>query len=301
MEIAGTIVQFGRPDSKEFELGAAVQWVFEAADVKPSTRRTYAYAIRDFTGWAAGRPLNRAILVEYKNALRRRTDLSARTRNLYLAAARTLFRQFFVVGILPYDASKLVKSFSIGINHKRPPITDAQVRRAFKYARERGDPRLILILNLLYRQGLRQKELVDLVVDHFDEQSATLSILGKARDDRELIHLHPESAKAFRAYLDHARLRSGFVFPSCRDREQHIRVNALYRIVERVHDACNIPNSPHAWRKVFTSKLIESGMNLLEVQQFTRHKSVSQLKIYADRLSVAKCLPAFYAAFPSED
>lgn len=232
--------------------------------------------------------------------MRRRTDLSARTANLYLAAARTLLHQFFIVGVLPFDASKTVKSFTIGASHKRPPITDAQVRRAFTFARQRNDLRLLLILNLLYRQGLRQKEVVDLRVEHLHTEDGRLAILGKGRDERENIHLHPETVRAFRAYLSESRIAAGYIFPSDKLHDSHIRTNALYRIVERIHDACGIPNSPHGWRKVFTSRLIESGMHLLDVQSYTRHKSLSQLQVYADRITFQKSLPAYYTAFAAE-
>lgn len=56
--------RFGGADSAEFVLADAAAWVFEAADLKPSTRSTYGFAIRHFTSWAADRPLNRSILVE---------------------------------------------------------------------------------------------------------------------------------------------------------------------------------------------------------------------------------------------
>lgn len=271
--------------------------VFEVTDLKPSTRKTYQYAIKHFTAWASDRPLDRTILVTYKNELRERSALSAKTANLYLASARTVFRQLFVLGVLPFDASKLVRSFDVGATHKRHPITDAQVKRAFDYAARKADTRLVLILNLLMRQGLRQKEVVDIRVEDFNEQGATLAILGKGRDDRELVHLHPETMRRFRDYLDDRGIKTGYIFPSRKARGRHIGTAALYRIVQDVHDACRIANSPHSWRKVFTSKLIEGGMNLLDVQTYTRHRSLQQLTVYADRISFAKSLPAYYAAF----
>jgi hypothetical protein len=43
--------------------------------------------------------------------------------------------------------------------------------------------------------------------------------------------------------------------------------------------------------------LIESGLNLIDVQAYTRHKSIEQLKVYYDRISLRKSLPAYYAVF----
>ena len=166
--------------------------------------------------------------------------------NSYLAVTRPVFRELFALGTLPFDGSKPVKAFDIGSGHKRPPVTDKQVERAFQYAERKRDPRLVLILNLLFRQGLRQKEVVDIQVEHFDGNAGTLAILGKDRDDRELVHLHPETTRTVTVYLSARGIRFGYVFTSRKQRGSHITTNALYTIVRRVHAACDIANSPHS-------------------------------------------------------
>ena len=277
-----------------------VNRVFALTDLRPSTRKTYVHAAKSLTAWATGRALHVRILVEYKDHLNSRTSLSAKTKNLYLAAARTVFRELFTLGVLAYDASKPVRAFEITRGHKRPPVSDKQVERAFAYVARKRDKRLLLILNLLFRQGLRQKEVVDVRVEDFNEHAATLAILGKGRDDREAVHLHPETVRALTAYLTEQGMNSGYIFASRKRAGGHIGTSALYKIVREVHAACGIANSPHTWRKVFTSKLIESGLNLLDVQAFTRHRSLEQLRVYNDRISFQKSLPAYYRAFGTD-
>lgn len=276
-----------------------VQRVFELTDLRPSTRKTYQHAIRDFLAWGAGRSLTPALLVEYKNHLQRNSAISTKTKNLYLASVRTVFRRLFELGVVPSDYSGSVKSFTVGSGHKRAPITDVQVAKVFAFLNRSEDPRLTVIFSLLYRQGLRQKEVVDLAVEHFDAASATLAILGKGRDDREVINLHPETVRAMSLYLSAAGIRAGFIFPSRKLEGRHLTVNQLYRLVTDAHAQCGVTNSPHAWRKVFTSRLIEAGMNLLDVQSYTRHRSVEQLKVYFDRISFQKSLPTYYETFPA--
>lgn len=293
-------IQRRRETTTDSPIAAAVHKVLATTDLKPSTRRTYLFASRHFVEWAAARPIHQMILVEYKTHLRE-TRLSAKTCNLYLASVRTVFRQLHLTGALPFDASKAVKSFSISRTHKRPPITDRQIERAFDFAETSGDFRLQLFLTLMFRQGLRQKEVVDLRVEHFNEHAGTLAILGKGRDDRELIHLHPQTVRVFRHYLDELGINSGFVFPGRKDRSRHLTTAALYRLIREMHRSCRIANSPHGWRKVFTSKLIEAGMNLLDVQAYTRHAGLSQLQVYFDRLQIQKTLPTYYAAFSRKE
>ncbi len=64
-----------------------------------------------------------------------------------------------------------------------------------------------------------------------------------------------------------------------------------------VHKRLGIRKNVHAYRKVFTSKLIESGLNLLEVRQYTRHRDLSQLQVYWDRIDKRRTLKTYYEAF----
>lgn len=277
----------------------AVRLVFENTDLRPSTRKTYNLAIRHFLTWFEGHPFTGAVLVQYKNELRSRTDLAPKTKNLYLATVKSVFKQMHRLGYLKVDLAATVKTFQIGNSLKRDHITDAQVLRVFRYVRSRGDLRLLLVFNLLFRQGLRQKEVADLEVSHYDATANTLSILGKGRDDRELIHLHPETVNALESYLKEEGIRSGFLFPSRKLKGRHLGTPMIHKLVKDVHLECGVKNTPHAWRKVFTSKLIDAGMNLLDVQSYTRHKSLEQLKVYFDRQNHRKTLPTYYRTFRS--
>ena len=107
--------------------------VFELSDLRPSTRRTYELAVKGFLTWNGTRALGPSTLIEYKNALLLRSDLSAKTKNLYLSAVRTVVRRLFELGILEVDLSKTVRSLTISSKHKHTPISDSQVRHALSY------------------------------------------------------------------------------------------------------------------------------------------------------------------------
>jgi len=65
------------------------------------------------------------------------------------------------------------------------------------------------------------------------------------------------------------------------------------------HSEVVITGSHHAYRKAFTSRLIDANMNLLTVQQFTRHRSLDMLKVYYDRKDFERKLPLFETALRS--
>jgi len=61
--------------------------------------------------------------------------------------------------------------------------------------------RLKAILSLLIFQGLRQIEITRLNVSDIDLKNKTANILGKGRDDKELVHLHSIAVKVLKEYL----------------------------------------------------------------------------------------------------
>ena len=176
-------------------------------------------------------------------------------------------------------------------------MTDEEVERTWKYLDSDGDVRTRTIIGLLYYQGLRRIEVVRLRVEDFNEESQTLMVHGKGRDDREPVDLHPSMVAILREYLETNELRSGPLFPSRERPNKGLSSNMIWRIVTGIHREVGIKKNVHAYRKVFTSKLIDARLNMLEVRQYTRHRDVSQLQVYYDRIDKNKTLPTYYEAF----
>ena len=88
-------------------------------------------------------------------------------------------------------------------------------------------------------------------------------------------------------------LKSGWLFPSPRT-ERSLSSNMIWRIVTHVHRTLGVTTNVHGYRKAFTSKLIDSGLNLLEVKAYTRHKDTSTLQVYYDRFDIKRTLPTYY-------
>lgn len=280
-------------------LGPAAQadQVVARLDVKDSTKAVYKYGLRDFIAWNEGLPLSRDRVSRYKVSLRSRSELSTSTKNLYLSAVRALTAQLFAEGLVEADFGKHVRGFSVNRAHKREAISDEQVGSVFQYLKAQDDPTLTLVFTLLFFQGLRQHEVLSVRVEDFNASSKTLAIEGKGRDEREAVDLHPTTVEVLEWFLRRTGIRSGYLLASSRSATGYMSRVHLNRLIREVHKKCKVNNSGHAWRKVFTSKLIESGLDLLTVSSFTRHRSIEMLKVYYDRLDRKKKLPTFYRTF----
>jgi len=111
---------------------------------------------------------------------------------------------------------------------------------------------LRLFFSLLIYQGLRQIEIIRLDVEDLDLTRQTALILGKGRDDKEIVDLHPQSVLALKNYMDIAKVRSGSLFTSMSNHNKNGRLTtkSLRELVKSTLTQLNInmrlaPNLDH--------------------------------------------------------
>ena len=278
--------------------------VFDLLDVSEATRKDYKYRIGLFLDFTSERGLNRNSFLEFKRSLAERTDLAVATKNKYLATAKIFLKEANRQGFLPADITQNIKTFSQSKKHKRDGLNDEEIGRLTEAMRELPETptntRLKAILSLLVFQGLRQVEAIRLDVRDIDFISKTAFIQGKGQDDKEPINLHPEAVKALQNYLKSNGIADGALFTSQsnNNKNQRLTTRALRDIVKETLNALGIEKTTHGFRHYFTSTLIKTYKgDLLEVAQYTRHKSLEMLQVYNDNINRKADLPRFYRAF----
>jgi len=278
--------------------------VFDLLDVSEATRKDYKYRIGLFLDFTGERGLNRNSFLDFKRALAERTDLSIATKNKYLATAKIFLKEANRQGFLPADITQNIKTFSQSKKHKRDGLNDEEISKLTKAMRELpetpANTRLKAILSLLVFQGLRQVEVIRLDVKDIDFISKTAFIQGKGRDDKEPIYLHPETIKALQAYLKTNKIADGALFTSNSNnsKNQRLTTRAIRDIVKKTLNALGIEKTTHGFRHYFTTTLIKTYKgDLLEVAQYTRHRSIEMLQVYNDNINRKADLPRFYQAF----
>lgn len=287
------------PDYSDGRLGTLVEFLFDNfLDVSENTRTQYKRVIRPFLNWIDDNngQIDPTTLIRWKRHLQSRNDLGSGSKNKLLTVARVFLRELHKW--YPHRFPNLttgVKGFQISQLHKRQPLSDDDLKRIWEYLDVNGDPRTRVIVGLLYFQGLRRVELTRIRVEDFHPSTRTLFVQGKGRDDRESVDLHPNTVQLLGDYLEQTNLRSGWLIPSPRT-DRALSSNMIWRIVTQVHQTLGITTNLHSYRKAFTSKLIDSGLNLLEVKAYTRHKDTSMLQVYYDRLDKKRTLNRYYIA-----
>jgi len=278
--------------------------VFDLLDVSEATRKDYKYRIGLFLNFTSERGFNRNSFLEFKRSLADRTDLAVSTKNKYLATAKIFLKEANRQGFLPADITQNIKTFSQNKKHKRDGLNDEEIKKLTDKIQTLPatlqNTRLKAILSLLIFQGLRQVEVIRLDVKDIDFISKIAFIQGKGQDDKEPINLHPEAVKALQGYLESNKIADGALFTSQSNNSKNKRLTTrtIRDIIKEVLDTLEIKKTTHGFRHYFTTTLIKTYKgDLLEVAQYTRHKSLEMLQVYNDNINRKADLPRFYKAF----
>jgi len=283
--------------------GGASQ-VFDSLDCSDATRQDYQKRIVYFLDYVQDSGLNRDTFLLFKRHLANRVDISVSHKNKILAVARIFLKELNRRGVLPVDITQNVKGFQQSKKHRKDGLNDAEVEKLIKdlqsYPKTEKALRLKAILSLLLLQGLRQAEVIRLDVNNLDLKNGKAFVLGKGKEDREVIYLHPETVNILKEYLEITGIKDGALFQSRSNNSKNKRLStrSLRKFVTDTFKELGIEKSTHATRHYFTTKLIKSfSGDLLTVAKFTRHKSLEMLQVYFDDVKMENDLPKYFEAF----
>jgi possible integrase len=266
--------------------------IFNSLDISDDTKLEYLSRLSRFFKFASTQTINRDLLLRYKQYLRDDNTLGISSKNKYLTTARIALRELYRQGLTSIDLSVGVSSFQQNNKHRVNGLSEEEVSRICDYLQEQDKSfkniRLRAIISLLFFQGLRQIEICRLNFDDIDLAKGVMKVLGKGRDDKEYIHLHPTSQKALKHYLraSHAKYGPAFYSLSSKNKGDRLSTRGLRQIVQSLFSDLDIEKTVHGSRHFFTTELIKYyKSDLTTVARFTRHNSLNMLQIYNDEIS----------------
>lgn len=302
-----------------------------------ATQKRYREHLTDFAAWmdapsaeaaivalltADHGRANGAVLAYLREERSKGRSLS--TINGRLAAIRAAARYARLLGVSGVSIVVDLKTVVPGakqtrrLKDTRGPGLIAE-RRMIRLAEGSDAPRAArdaAILWLLGSWGLRRAEIVELdYPEHVDLDAGRLSILGKARVDREWITLPEQVVKALRRWLEVRGTEPGPLFtsfdrcPPAKKRKQggvagerRLTANGLYRMVVAYGNKIGVKTRPHGFRHTAISTSVLRG-DMLGAQKQGRHSSLAMTSIYADDLADAggKAAAATAAALAAGD
>jgi len=220
------------------------------------------------------------------------------TRNRRISAVRSALKLGRQLGLL---------NWTLELPGERPVAyrdTLGPGEPAYRAMLELTCPRDAAILRLLHDLGLRRGEVCGLDLEHLDLRVGRISILGKARQEREWFTLPPETRAALDAWLAERGLAPGPLFLSrSRAHPGHrLTGEGVRQLVAKCARQAGLGAvRPHGLRHTaITSALALTGGDVRRVQRFSRHRQVQTVLVYDDaRRDVAGEIAALIAAPPS--
>jgi len=278
--------------------------VFNILDVSENTRKEYSVRIKHFIQYTQIYGINYNTYLEYKRFLGRIDTFSIATKNKYLIAAKVFLDGLYRSRVIPIKITDNIKGFSQNKLHKKDGLNDEAITKIQNYC-STLEPTLVnlrlkSILSLLIFQGLRQIEITRLNITDIDLKNKAAYIIGKGKDDKELIHLHPTTVKVLKAYINKYHFHEGALFRSESNNSHGSRLTtkSIREIIKQILTTLEIDGSAHGFRHFFITKLIKSYKGeLLTVSKYSRHSSIQMLEVYNDEIIREQDLPRFYNVF----
>ena len=220
------------------------------------------------------------IILEDKDSFRswaisqRNKGTRDRTINVYLKSYNAYLDFLQLPRFRPYKTYDSVK---------RDRATMDDYRLLLQACRGYTEPRDRLIVELLFKAGIRYRELISLSLDNITEDTIIVEA-GKNQKYREIVTF-PSVYEAYQAYLP---FRSQLVRKSNRNTKALLVSqygepvtpeggrNVIYRIAKRA----GIEFSPHRARRFFARHLWESGVKVELIQKAMGHEKLDTTLTY---------------------
>ena len=258
------------------QIDTAVDRFLASPRLATSTRRSYGFDLRDFTGWLERRgagldDIDVRVLADYVTELgRRRPKLAPASISRRISTIRSFLR--FTLG----PARVPETPFAPRTVQRLPeaPKPD-EVDRLLELVG--GDEPLALrnraLLELVYSAGLRSAEAVGLDLADVDFEQELVLVRGKGGKERA-VPLGEEAAHHLARYLRDAR--PGLA----RGANDAVFLSATGRRLDTSSVRRMLPH-PHRLRHSFATHLLEGGADLRTIQELLGHSSLSTTQIYS--------------------
>src|ERR1035441_2156991 len=213
-----------------------IDGIIDSLDVSENTRYEYKQRIKPFLLFVQSEGLSLNVLLDYKRLLAAREDYAISTKNKNLVTAKVFLRECYRLGLIERDITTNVKCFKQDKRHKVDGLTSEEVSLISQWVKDNpGKLRERALFCLALAQGLRQFEICNIKLKDVDLKAGTLMVLGKARDDKERVYLHPNTTRALRRYCRSLKLQSDdYLFTSKRrqSKNQKLTTRGLQFIIK---------------------------------------------------------------------
>lgn len=237
----------------------------------PATIEKYLRDLRRFRDFAAGRPVDKIIVLEYKRRLEQR--YAPRSVNSVLGAVNAFLR-FVHWEELRVKQLRLQKQ---AYCPDEKELTREEYGALVREARKRKNRRLALILQTICSSGIRVSELKFITVEAVKKGEAVISCKGKIRK----IILVSELRKKLLSYAGQLRLSKGCIFVTKNGRP--VDRSNIWREMKALCEEAGVSPTkvfPHNLRHLFARIFYGLEKDIAKLADVLGHSNINTTRIY---------------------
>ena len=196
----------------------------------------------------------------------------------YLNCLRSFFGWLYSEEKIQSNPTTRIKSAHIDRKKSRKPLTQEEVelcRSVLKNGREKA------IFEMYISTGCRLSELVNIKTEDIDFNARELKVCGKG-DKMRTVYFSAKAKLAVQAYL--AESKNKLILFSC-DIAPYgpLGDQAIEKIIRAIGRRAKLsePLYPHKLRHTFATSALNSGMDIVVIQQLLGHSNLDTTQIYA--------------------
>ena len=266
-----------------------IQRFLNYIDVSENTTKAYNVGLIQFNEYLKANGIKeptRETIIEFREHLLE--THKPKTVNLYLIAVKNFYSWLEYEGITK-DISKKIKGIKLEQRHLKRGLSQEEIKQVLGVCK---DIREELLVKLMITCGLRCNEVVNIEIQDFykDGDAIMLKVLGKGRDGlkQDLVRIDNRLFELIKEYCKQYNV-TDYLFTSTSNHNTNgkLTTKTIRYIITNLFKKAELDMemlSTHSTRHTSCELALESGLDLREVSEFMRHKSLQTTLIYAKEL-----------------
>ncbi len=243
------------------------------AEKETQTITKYLRDIKKLMIYANGEPVNKEMLLKYKEYLEKCGKYKITSINSYLAAANNFCELMGWTDI----RVKMIKVQKETFIPEDREITMREYEKLIKTAYKKGDVRLALIIETLGSTGIRISELQHITVESLKHGMADIHNKGKARRI-----LYPsELLKILRKYAKDNHILHGSIFITSKGNP--VNRSNVWRMMKKLCQLAGVKAEkvyPHNMRHLFARTFYKIKNDIAKLADVLGHSNIDTTRIY---------------------
>jgi integrase/recombinase XerD len=240
---------------------------------KPQTIKKYMRDIIKLKEYAAGRPVNKELLITYKEHLKKDCGYKTTSINSFLAVINTFVTEMGWNNL----KIKMIKVQKETFVPENKEISINEYKALINAAIKKGDERLALIIQTLGSTGIRISELSYITVESLKNGISDIYNKGKVRRI-----LYPQALQnVLKEYTKKYNIKNGVIFRT-KNNKPLDRSN-IWRMMKKLCKETNVSPKkvyPHNMRHMFARSFYKIKKDIAKLADVLGHSSIKTTRIY---------------------